>query len=520
MSRKAGGSGRIYSEKDSDMVRASFGPQVMAALDLNRTELDRLADHPLIGRSIATRLVDFREERLIATPADMYYAGLIDRNLLRKLEASTFGEVKVQPLMQLIEIDSPHLYVDEPFSLHFAWLSPTGLKPLILSVKVRFPSGRTSTFHVRLSEKDIEAGRLTLGGFSSGESGELYILATLRDEAGGVSQQSSIFGVFTRNPVQIYVTPDYFTQSGSAGAPKYNFNNNRWYCYAQVRWVNGEDRSINLGRRVNVHVTDAGIGTVADFSFDLNSDIIIPAFSTIYGSWYTWHASGGILDIFSDKGDLTFQYSMSGSRFTPTRSLVWRTMRTIGYNIIRVGDFSVAERNEYRRAAEQVASGIFQSRDMTVYGVESYRIEGTPDMDADKARYRFIDNQDEIDDLRGKYTVDNWYLDVFFVEGRWDGAFGSSPANGPVDKEGDSSGLVLRRDSDTVNLGQTFAHEAGHYLGLEHADEDDGCADTDPSAPNISDNFIFSSSRRDSAVITGCQINKMRQHGLVRSMTP
>jgi len=157
---------------------------------------------------------------------------------------------------------------------------------------------------------------------------------------------------------------------------------------------------------------------------------------------------------------------------------------------------------------------------MTVYGVELYRIEGTREMDADKERFRFIDSQDEINQLRSRYTVSNWFLDVFFVEGRWDGSFGSSPTNGPVDKQGDSSGLVIRRDSDTVNLGQTFAHEGGHYLALEHADEDDGCADTDPSDPNISDNFIFSSSRRDSEVITLCQIDKMRRHGLVRSMTP
>jgi hypothetical protein len=71
-----------------------------------------------------------------------------------------------------------------------------------------------------------------------------------------------------------------------------------------------------------------------------------------------------------------------------------------------------------------------------------------------------------------------------------------------------------------VNLGQTFAHEAGHYFGLEHADTEDGCSDTDPAAPNIDDNFIFSSSRRDSDVITGCQIDTMRRHGLVRSLTP
>jgi hypothetical protein len=520
MSREAGGSGRIHSSKDTELVRASFGPQVAAPIDLNRAKLEQLAAYPLVGRRLATRIINFRKKVRIATPADLYFAGLIDRRQLRNFEAYTFGQELIRPLMQRIEIDGPRLYVDEKFALRFAWLTPTCVSPVILSVEVRFPSGRTSTIHVRLSGRDVKAGRLMLPGFSSGESGEFYVLATLRDAAGGVSRKSAIFGVFTHNPIQIFVTTEYFTQSGGAGAPKYDFSNNRWYCYAQVRWVNGEARSVNLGRRVDVHVTDAGIGTVADFSFDLSGDIVIPAFSTIYGNWYTWHGGGGIFDEFSAKGDLTFRYSMSGSGFTPTRSQVWRTMRTIGYNIIRVGDFTGAERNEYRRAAGQVASGIFRSRDMTVYGVELYRIEGTPDMDADKARYRFIDNQGEINALRNKYTVNNWYLDVFFVEGRWDGAFGSSPVNGPVDKQGDSSGTVLRRDSDTVNLGQTFAHEAGHYLGLEHADEDDGCADTDPSSPTISDNFIFSSSRRDSAVITGCQINKMRQHGLVRSMTP
>jgi hypothetical protein len=194
-------------------------------------------------------------------------------------------------------------------------------------------------------------------------------------------------------------------------------------------------------------------------------------------------------------------------------------MRTIGYNLIRVGDFTNAERNEYRRAAEQVASGIFRSRDMTVYGTESYRIEGTPDMDADKARWRFIDNDAEFDAMASKYSVPNWYMDLFMVESYW-GGFGASYVNAPTDKNGTHSGIVAGRDGDTVNLGQTFAHEAGHHLGLEHADENDGCADTDPSSPNISDNFIFSSSRRDSAAITGCQINKMRQHGFVRSMTP
>jgi Metallo-peptidase family M12B Reprolysin-like len=520
MSHEAGGSGGVHSLKDTALVRNSFGPKIRPAIDLNKATSDALVAHPFVGKRLAAKLLKLRNKGKLSTPTQLYHEGLIDRRLLRRLESCAFGSVMIRPMMQDITISGPRLYVGEAFSMQFAWVAPHGVKPLILSLSIRFPSGRTFTRNTRLSRKDQVSSSVKVSGFLSGESGELYVLATLRDEQGGVSQQSAIFGVFTRNPVQIFVTPDYLTQSGSAGAPKYDFSNNRWYCYAQIRWVNGEDRSINLGRRVDVEVTDAGVGVVATFSFNLSSDIVIPAFSTVYGNWNTSHGSGGVFDEFSAKGDLTFNYSMNGSGFRPARSQVWRTMRTIGYNIIRVGDFTGAERSEYQRAAEQIASGIFRSRDMTVYGVELYRIEGTPDMDNDKARYRFIDNQGEINDLRNKYTVNNWYLDVFFVEGRWDGAFGSSPSGGPVDKQGNSSGLVLRRDSDTVNLGQTFAHEGGHYLGLEHADANDGCADTDPSSPTISDNFIFSSSRRDSTVITSCQINKMRQHGLVRSMTP
>ncbi|MFM9842503.1 MAG: reprolysin-like metallopeptidase [Dongiaceae bacterium] len=519
MPRETGGSGRVLSAPKTASLRASFGPQLPALLDLNRAKPAEIARHPLFGRKLAAKLVRLRKQGRIASPEDLFHGKLITREQLSRLQSYTFGKLQLRPLLQAIEIDGPRLYVDERFALHFSWLKSAAIRPEILSVAVRFPSGRRSEIHVRLSNRDLKRGELSLPGFLSGESGEFYVMATLRDGEGGVSRQSAIFGVFTRNPVQIFVTPQFMTQSGSAGAPKYNFSENRWYCYADVRWVNGESSRVNLGRRVDVAVTDAGIGSVANFSFTLSGDIVIPAFSTVYGNWYTWHGSGGIFDEFSAKGDLTFRYSMSGSGFSPARSQVWRTMRTIGYNLIRVGDFTGSERSEYRRAAGEIASGIFQSRDMTVYGTELYRIEGTPDMEADKTRFRFIDNNGEFDAMAEKYSVPNWYMDVFMVEGYF-GGFGASYVNAPTDKNGTHSGIVIGKDSDTVNLGQTFAHEAGHHIGLEHADESDGCADTDPASPSISDNFIFSASRRDSATITGCQINKMRQHGFVRSMTP
>lgn len=519
--KQTGGGGRFATDAESTALRRTLGLDAPPAVDLNSADADLLKNHPLINRKLAAKIVDFRKKQPIRSLVDLYQAGLVTEKDLRALENSAFGEMAVRPFVTRIQSDDEAFYVDEPFSVDIHFSRQALTRPELVSVEARFPSGMTGQAHYRLSDEDRQRGQLTVGEFVSTESGEFHLFVTLRDAAGQLHKQTATFNVFTRNPVRMYITPSYWTQSGSVGAPKFDFGQRRWYCYASVRWVNSTDRTVNLGRRVTVRVTDAG-NQIDTFSFDLSGDVVIPARTTIYGNLHTWHGEGGsIFNIFHAKGDLTYQYSMSGSGFTPTISQIWRTMRVIGYNIIRVGDFTNAERNEYRRAAAEVASGIFQSRDMTVYGVELKRIEGTREMDADKTRFRFIDNEDEGKAMMNRYTVsDNWYLDIFFVEGIWDGSFGYTYANGPVDKQGDLSGIVIRRDSDTVNLGQTFAHEAGHYLGLQHADADDGCSDTNPSDPNISDNFIFSSSRRDSDVITLCQIDKMRRHGLVRSMTP
>jgi hypothetical protein len=517
---EAGGAGRAATRSERRALEALLGFDAPPPIDLNAITPAEFAKHPLGGRRAASALQRLRRRGAIVAPADLFHAGVIDDRQLRLLSQVAYGTTPQRPMVLDIATKPERIYVDEAFDLIVVFHRRAVARPELVTVDARFPSGRLSHATYAIPERARTAGRLVLPGFASAEAGELRLLITLRDDAGDVHQRAGRFPVLTRNPVRIYLTPTYLTQSGRAGAPRFDFGQRRWYCEAAVRWVNSTSSRVNLGRRITVRLTDAG-SHVGTFSFDLSSAIVIPAESTIYGNLYTYHPEGNpSFDVFHAKGDLTFEYSMSGSGFTPTRSQIWRTMRLVGYNLIRVGDFTNTERSEYNRAAREVASGIFISRDMTVYGTELYRIEGTAQMDADKARFRFIDNQGEINELRNRYTVSNWYLDVFMVEGRWDGAFGSSPVNGPVDKQGDSSGLVVRRDGDTMNLGQTFAHEAGHYVGLEHADEDDGCADTDPASPDIDDNFIFSSSRRDSAVITGCQIDKMRRHGLVRSMTP
>lgn len=516
MTDKNYGTGGVVSSSEFRRLCQPFGPW-QAPLDFNRASLTELSH--ILGRTAAAAVNDLRRQRPIEDAHDLAALQIIAPERLSALAAAAYGARPARPLLTGIRVDD-RCYVGEPFTISFDFTPGSLLKPEILSLAVRFPSGRTHELHRRVDAAAAARGSMEIGPFVSGEAGEFFILATLRDEAGGIHRLGADCGVFTRNPVQLYIRPSHWTQSGRAGAPKFDFGARNWTCFADVRWVNGTNDTVNLGRRVTVRVTDVG-NEIETFSFDLSGDIVLAPWSTVYGNLYTSHGEGNaVFNIFHNKGDLIYKYQMNGSGHLPTDNQIWRTMRVIGFNIIRVGDFTAAERNEYRRAAGDVASAIHQSRDMTVYGVELYRIEGTPAQDADKTRFRFLDSEQEFKDMARRYSVDNWYLDVFMVEGAWNGALGMTYSDGPVDKRGDLSGIAIPRDGDTVNLGQSFAHEAGHYLGLEHANEDDGIADTDPADPNISDNFIYSSSRRDSTVVTPGQSGRMRRHGLVRSMTP
>lgn len=515
------GAGRSFNRRELATHRQSLFRQEPPAIHLGKASGSQLRSHPLVGPALAQKILALRRKRKLNAPEDLLSAGVVSEPQLEKLKRVSRGELPVRPVIEQLEASKKRLHVGEKFNLTLRFVPRALIVPEILKLEIRFPSSRRASALYRLDAASARRGEFTIRGVVSGEAGELFAIAELFDSAGTSSRCSALLGVFTRNPVSMYVWPDFYTQSSGAGAPKYNFAEKRWYCHASVTWVNGTERTVNLGRTVTVRVTDAG-ASVATFSFSLSSDIIIPAWTTIYGIIHTFHdKTGSVGSRFHNKGDLTFEYEMSGDGHTVRRRQIWRTMLVVGYNVIRIGDFTQAERQEYRRAAAEVASGIFSSRDLSVHDVELYRIEGSPSQDADKQRYRFINDDNEGHQLMAAYSVSNWYFDVFFVEGIWDGSFGFVyGVNNPVDKQGDRSGIVIRRDGDTVNLGQTFAHETGHYLGLEHADEEDGCADTNPVDPDIDDNFIFSSSKRDSDVITACQMLTMRKHGLVRTLTP
>jgi hypothetical protein len=66
------------------------------------------------------------------------------------------------------------------------------------------------------------------------------------------------------------------------------------------------------------------------------------------------------------------------------------------------------------------------------------------------------------------------------------GADGWSALNGPCDKSAKGmTGTVVSLNGPTANSGNTFAHEIGHYLGLNHiADTDNFIGNNGPSDSN------------------------------------
>jgi len=79
-----------------------------------------------------------------------------------------------------------------------------------------------------------------------------------------------------------------------------------------------------------------------------------------------------------------------------------------------------------------------------------------------------IDNESEAKDLTSDWTVQNDAVDVFIVR-QMNGADGWSAVNGSCNKDANGmTGSVSSLNGNAANSGNTFAHEVGHYLGLNH----------------------------------------------------
>lgn len=115
--------------------------------------------------------------------------------------------------------------------------------------------------------------------------------------------------------------------------------------------------------------------------------------------------------------------------------------------------------------------------------------------------------------LADKWAVRNDALDLFVVPVIVAGARadGWSPVGGRCEKNR-TKGLrsaVVSLNGDAANSGNTFAHEVGHFLGLQHCEKDATFCSGDPA------NFMKSQSNSNTGM-TIAQANKMKLHCLIK----
>jgi hypothetical protein len=103
--------------------------------------------------------------------------------------------------------------------------------------------------------------------------------------------------------------------------------------------------------------------------------------------------------------------------------------------------------------------------------------------------------------ITNQWAVNNNALDLFVVRRMTGGADGWSAVNGTCDKQTKKqmTGSVVSLNGSTANSGNTFAHELGHYLGLNHI----------PDAGNFIGN---NGSSNSNTAITAAQGTTMKSH--------
>lgn len=188
----------------------------------------------------------------------------------------------------------------------------------------------------------------------------------------------------------------------------------------------------------------------------------------------------------------------------------------IHLNVIQVGfdalsDADEADALENLDYAVYRIRNIYRPRSLGVGRVEHYFIT-----DAEANGREVIGSEDEANALWDEWSVHNDALDCFVVRDIV-GFLGLSPVEGTCDKDDKDDGLLAGDITRPLEgLSRTFAHECGHYLGLEHNHGGDDCP-SGAGRDRLMAQTGCANSLRNSVVLTSSEGVDMRDHCFVKN---
>jgi hypothetical protein len=157
-------------------------------------------------------------------------------------------------------------------------------------------------------------------------------------------------------------------------------------------------------------------------------------------------------------------YAASGVDRTPLYRLFKQFGAGFDVNLILVGteNFTTALRTQLDQSLTG-AQAIFTEVGLQMRNFSWFHIDV-----ADAGTYANLDKS-EAPSLTADWTVPNHALDLFIAPMMTGGADGRSAVNGSCNKDAKGmTGSVVSLNGNAANSGNTFAHEMGHYLGLDH----------------------------------------------------
>jgi len=285
--------------------------------------------------------------------------------------------------------------------------------------------------------------------------------------------------------------------------------NNGWRGWAQFHSGGDHLRTLAVGRNADGRLEV--FGTAADDSiwhtWQTAPNNGWSGWAQLFGPGDRLHTldvasnADGRLEVFGTAGDNTIWHTWQTAPSNGWISDTQGPTHRVDVNVILVGhDVFTAADHANTDDAMSRARDIFAQVGLDLREVGRFGITA-----AQAGANLTIDSNAEASDLTSDWTVHNAALDLFVVR-VMNGAEGWSAVNGSCDKDVKGmTGSVVSLNGTAANRGNTFAHEMGHYMGLNH----------------IPDNGNFIGNNGSSNSFTGIfdwQGNTMKNHCFVQKL--